>query len=83
MRHFSRHADGFPQRRVRVNRLADVHRVCTHLDGQVNFANHVARVGADHAAAEYLAVAVAVGFWGIIKQQLGDAFITAIGNGTA
>jgi hypothetical protein len=56
-----RHADGFPKRRVRVDDLADVHCVCTHLNGQCNLTDHVARVGADHAAAQNLAVAV--GIW--------------------
>ena len=51
MRHLGRHANAFAKRRVRVNRLADVHCVSTHLDGQRNLTNHVARVGADHATA--------------------------------
>ena len=58
MRHLRRHADGFPQRRMRVNRLANIHRVSTHLDGQRNLADHVAGVGADHTAAQNFAVAV-------------------------
>ena len=58
MRHFCRHADAFAQRGVRVDGLADVHGVCAHLDGQRNLSDHVARVCADHAAAEDLAVAV-------------------------
>ena len=62
MRHLRRHADAFAQRRMRVNRLADVHGVSTHLDGQRNLADHVAGMGADHATAQDLAVAVAVGF---------------------
>ena len=61
MRHLSRHADALAQRGVRVNRLADVHGVCTHLDSQRNLTNHVARVRADHAAAQNLAVAVRLG----------------------
>ena len=58
---------------MRVNRLADVHRIRAHFDGQRNLTNHVARMRADHAAAQDLAVAV--GFWRIIKQQLGDALV--------
>ena len=81
MRHLRRHADAFAKRRMRVNRLADVHRICTHLDGQRNLANHVARMRANHATTENFAVAMR--FWGIIKQQLGDTFIAAIGNGAA
>ena len=78
MRDFSRHADGFAQRRVWVNRLADVDRVGAHLDRQGHFADHVARVGADHATAQNLAVAVCFGR--VIKQQLGDAFVASVGN---
>ena len=47
---------------MRVNRLADVHRVRAHLDGQCNLPDHVAGMGADQAAAQDLAVALAVGF---------------------
>ena len=57
MRHFRRHANAFAQRGVRVNRLADIHCVRTHLDSQCYLANHVTRVRADHAAAQDLAVA--------------------------
>ena len=32
MRHFRRHPDAFAQRGVRMNRLADIDRVSTHLD---------------------------------------------------
>ena len=81
MRHFRRHADAFAQRRMRVNRLADVHRICTHLNRQRNLANHVASMGTDHATAQDFAVAMR--FRGIIKQQLGNAFIAAIGYGAA
>ena len=61
MRHFSRHADGLTKGRVRVNGLADVDRVCAHFNRQRNLANHVARVGTDHAAAQDLAVAMRLG----------------------
>ena len=81
MRHLRRHANALAQRRVRVDGLADVHRVGAHLDGQRDLADHVARVGAYHSPAQDLAVAV--GFGAIVKQQLGDAFVAAIGNGTA
>jgi hypothetical protein len=73
MRHLSCHANAFTQCRVRVNRLADVDRVSAHFDGQCNLANHVARMGADHAAAEDFAVTVS--FWTVVKQQLGDTFV--------
>ena len=81
MRNLRRHADGFPKRGVRVDGLADIHRVRAHLDRQRNLANHVARMRANHAAAQDLAVAVCLGR--IVKQQLGDAFVAAIGNGAA
>ena len=61
MRHLSGHANALTQRGVRVNRLADIHRVRTHLNGQGNLANHVACMRADHATAQDFAVAV--GFW--------------------
>jgi hypothetical protein len=57
MRHLRCHANAFAQRGVWVDGFADVHRVSAHLDGQSNLANHVARVRADHAAAQDLAVA--------------------------
>jgi hypothetical protein len=80
MRNLRRHADALAQCRMRVNRLTDVHCIRTHLNRQSDLADHVARVRADHATAQDLAVAVAVGFGGVIKQQLGNAFIAAIGN---
>ena len=61
MRHFRRHADGLTQRGVRMNRLADVDGVGPHLNRQRNLTNHVARMGADHAAAQDFAVAVGLG----------------------
>ncbi len=42
MRHFRRHANALSQRGVRMDRLADVHGVGAHLDGQRNLANQVA-----------------------------------------
>ena len=80
MRRLGCHADGFPKRRVRVNGLADVHRVGAHLDGQCDFTNHVAGVGADHATAQNPAVTMR--FFAVVKQQLGKAFVAAVGNGT-
>jgi hypothetical protein len=38
-------------------------------------------MGTDHAAAQDLAVAV--GFGAVVKQQFGDTFVAAIGNGAA
>ena len=46
------HADRFAQSRMRVNRLADVHRIATHFDRQANLPDQIARMGADNAAAD-------------------------------
>ena len=81
MRHLRRHADALAQRGVRVNCLANVHGVCAHLNRQRNLTDHVAGVGADHAAAQNLAVAMR--FRAFVKQQLGDALVPAVGDGTA
>ena len=81
MRHFRRHANAFAQRGMRMNRLADIHCISTHFNGQRNLANHVASMGANHAAAENLVVAV--GFIAVVRQQLGHAFIPAVGNRSA
>ena len=48
---------------------------------QGHFANHVTRVGADNAAAQNFAVTVC--FWAVVKQEFGDAFVAAVGNGAA
>jgi len=61
---------------VRVNRLADVDRVGTHLDGQGNLADHVAGMGADDAAADD---AVSL----FIEQQLGEAFVATVSDRAA
>ncbi len=52
MRHFRRHADALAQRGVWVDGFADIHSVCTHLDGECNLAIHIACMSADHAAAK-------------------------------
>ncbi len=51
MRHFRCHADAFAERWMRVDGFADVYCVCAHFDGEGDFADHVACVRADHAAA--------------------------------
>ena len=61
MRHLRRHANALAQRGVRVDGFANVHRVRPHVDRQGNLANHVAGMGADHAAAQDLAVALGFG----------------------
>ena len=59
MRHFSRHSDGFPKSRMRMNRFANIDGISPHFNRQRNLADHVARVRADHAAAQHFALAVA------------------------
>ena len=51
MRNLRRHANALAQRGVRVNGFAYVYCIRAHLDGQGDFADHVACVGAYHAAA--------------------------------
>ncbi len=82
MRHLGRHADAFTQRRVRMDGFANVYRVCAHLYSQSHFANQVACIGADDAAAQNLAMAM--GFGAVVEQQLGQALGAAVGDdGTA
>ena len=50
MRHLRRHAHGFPKGWMRANRLANVHGICTLLNGLCNLTRYVACVRADHAA---------------------------------
>ena len=73
MRHFSRHADRFTQRRVRVDGFADIDRITAHFDGQADFADHVAGVRANSRPADD---AMRFG----IKDQLGEAVVAAVGN---
>ncbi len=58
MRHLRCHADTLAQRRMRVDGFADVHCIGPHLDRQRNLTNHVARMGADHAATQDFSVAM-------------------------
>ena len=76
VRHLRRHADAFAQRGVRMDCLADIDRVGAHLDGQRHLADHVAGVGANHAAVKNFPVAVRIGV--VIKQQLGKAMSQAL-----
>ena len=64
-----------------MNRLADIDRVGAHLDGKGHLADHVAGVRADDAAAQNFPVAVRIG--AVIEQQLGEAFVAAVGNRAA
>lgn len=64
---------GLWQGRVRVDGFADVGGVTAHFDGQADFADHVAGVGADDAAANNQTAFS-------IKNQLGEAFVAAGDN---
>ena len=46
MRHLRRHTNRFAKGRMRVNRLADIHRVGTHFNRQRNLADHVLKIAA-------------------------------------
>ena len=61
MRHLCRHANALAQRGMRVNRLADIHRVGGHPDSPRDLNDHVAVMRADHAAAQNAAVAMGFG----------------------
>ena len=62
-------------------RLTDVHNGRVHPDSQRELTNHVARLRVDHATVQNLAVTVR--FRGVIKQEIGDIFLTGVGCGTA
>ena len=59
---------------MRVDGLADIFRVATHFDGERQLADQIAGVGADDTAADD-----AMGLF--IHEDLGKAFVAAIGNG--
>lgn len=46
---------------MRLNRLADIYSIRTQLERQRSLADHVNCMGANHAAAQDLAVAVGLG----------------------
>jgi len=68
------HADALAQRRVRVDRLADVGGVAAHLHREADLAHQVAGVRADDAAAD-------AAVRRLVEQQLGEAFVAAVGDG--
>ena len=67
---FGGHADGLGQRRMRVDRLADVFGIAAHFDRQRDFGDQVARVRPDDAAADDPLRL-------LVEDQLGDAFIAS------
>ncbi len=81
VRHFGRHADALAQGWMRVDGLANVNGIGPHLDRQSDFTDHVTGMGADDAAAQNPAMAVR--FRAVVEQQLGEALVTAIGNGSS
>src|SRR5436190_22957136 len=72
LEHFRRHADRFAQCRMRVDGLADVDRIASHLHGEADLADQVARMGADDAAAEQAVI-------GLIEQQFGESLVAPVG----
>lgn len=76
MGNFSRHADGLTERRMRMNCLGDVDDIGTQFDGKADLADQVSGVGSDNAATD---AAVRLGF----EQELGEAFVPAVGDGPA
>ena len=50
---------------MRMDRLANVYSVRTHLDGKCNFTNHVARVGSHNATTQNFAVTVSL--WRVVE----------------
>ena len=59
-----------------MNRLTDVRGIASHLHRKAHFADQIACVGADNAAAENPMVR-------FVEQQLGEPLITSIGDGPA
>src|SRR5690554_991651 len=70
---FSRHADGFAQRRMRMDGLADVRRVGAHFDREADLADQIAGMRADNGAADD-----ALRF--LVEQQLGHPFVAPVGD---
>ena len=56
--------------------VADVAGLAAHLDGEADLADQVAGVGADDAAADDAVCR-------FVEEQLGEAFVAAVGDGAA
>ena len=65
--------DRFGERRVRMDRAADVDRVRAHLDRERDLADQIARVRADDAAADDPVRR-------FVEQELREAFVAAVGD---
>src|SRR3954447_12682082 len=76
LEHLGCHADGFAERRMRMNGLADVRRLAAHLDRKADFADQVACMRADDAAADDTMARR-------IEQQLGEPFVATVCDGPA
>jgi len=59
-----------------MDSLADVDRVASHLHGEADLADQVARMGADDAAAEHAVI-------GLVEQELGESLVAPVGDRTA
>ena len=70
------HADRFTQRRMRVDRLADVGGLAAHLDGEADLADQVSGARADDAAADDAVR-------GLVEDQLGETFVATVGDRAA
>src|SRR5262245_40266046 len=61
---------------MRMDGLADVDGIASHLYGETDLADQVARMRADDAAAEHAVI-------GLVEQQLGEALVASIGDRAA
>src|SRR6476620_7555194 len=73
LEHFRRHADRFAQCGMRVDGLADVDGIASHLYGKADLADQVARMGADDATPKYAVI-------GLIEQQLRESLVAPVGD---
>ena len=66
-----RHADRFAQRWMRMNGLSDVRGLATHFNSETDFADEIAGVGTNNAAADH-----AMGR--LIEQKLRKTLVASI-----
>ena len=64
------------QRGMGMDGKADIGRIRPHLDGEADFSDQLASVGADHAAADDAMCL-------LVEQQLGEAFVAVDGQRAA
>ena len=58
---------------MRMDGLAEVNRIASHLHGEAYLADQVARMGADDAAAEQSVIS-------LIEQELGESLVAPVGD---